>query len=177
MKLFASSLLKMAFVVSVAYMVACTSQPQKQQDTALQDTSKTTETNLESQNNQNQPVYQNYTKQDLLNLKTYYFAFDQSDLSELAINSLGYHAQVIKDKVAGDSSFVLTVEGHTDERGTAEYNIALGSRRAESVARYLRVQGVPANNIRTVSYGEERPAVLGSNEEAWSKNRRAQLVY
>ena len=131
----------------------------------------------ESNNNEEQLVYKNYTEQDLADLTAFYFAFDKSELSELAVNSLSYHAELIQDKIAEDPEFLLTIEGHTDERGTAEYNIALGLRRAAAVSRFLRVNGVPANNINTVSYGEERPANLGSNEEAWAENRRADLVY
>ena len=117
------------------------------------------------------------TEQELLNLKTFYFAFDKADLSDLAMDSLGYHAKRIKQKVKEKPDFLLLIEGHTDERGTAEYNIALGLRRADAVSRFLRVNGVPAANIKTISYGEERPAALGSTEAAWAKNRRAQLVY
>lgn len=70
----------------------------------------------------------------------------------------------------------VTVEGHCDERGTREYNLALGERRANSAKNYLVSLGVPANRIRTVSMGKERPAALGSNEQAWSQNRRAVTI-
>ncbi len=73
-----------------------------------------------------------------------------------------------------DVSF--TIEGHTDERGTREYNLALGERRANSAKNYLVSIGIPANRIRTVSYGKERPVALGSNESAWAQNRRAATV-
>jgi peptidoglycan-associated lipoprotein len=71
----------------------------------------------------------------------------------------------------------IRLEGHTDERGSREYNIGLGERRALSVRRYLLLQGVSSDQLTTVSYGEERPAVLGSNEQAWAQNRRVELVY
>ncbi|MFZ1742382.1 MAG: peptidoglycan-associated lipoprotein Pal [Pontixanthobacter sp.] len=70
----------------------------------------------------------------------------------------------------------VTVEGHADERGTRDYNLALGERRANSAKNYLTSLGVPANRINTVSYGKERPAALGSNEAAWAQNRRAVTV-
>lgn len=70
----------------------------------------------------------------------------------------------------------LTVEGHCDERGTREYNLALGERRASAVKNYLVALGIDGNRIQTISYGKERPAVLGSNEEAWSQNRRGVSV-
>ncbi len=71
---------------------------------------------------------------------------------------------------------ITTIEGHTDERGTRAYNLALGERRASSVKRYLTTLGVASNRINTVSFGEERPAVTGSTEYAWALNRRAQFV-
>ena len=70
----------------------------------------------------------------------------------------------------------FTIEGHADERGTREYNLALGERRANSAKNYLVSIGIPANRIRTLSYGKERPVALGSNEAAWAQNRRAATV-
>jgi len=69
-----------------------------------------------------------------------------------------------------------TIEGHADERGTREYNLALGERRANSIRDYLSAQGIPSGRLRTISYGKERPAVLGSSEQAWSQNRRGVLT-
>ncbi|MGQ7179132.1 peptidoglycan-associated lipoprotein Pal, partial [Escherichia coli] len=74
-------------------------------------------------------------------------------------------------------SYKVTVEGHADERGTPEYNISLGERRANAVKMYLQGKGVSADQISIVSYGKEKPAVLGHDEAAYSKNRRAVLVY
>jgi peptidoglycan-associated lipoprotein len=71
----------------------------------------------------------------------------------------------------------VRLEGHADERGSREYNIGLGERRAQAVRQVLMLQGVPATQITTVSYGEERPAVAGSSEEAWERNRRVEIVY
>ena len=71
----------------------------------------------------------------------------------------------------------VTVEGHADERGTPEYNIALGERRAQAVAKYLQALGVQADQISIVSYGEEKPLLLGQSEDVYAKNRRAVLVY
>ena len=70
----------------------------------------------------------------------------------------------------------FTIEGHADERGTREYNLALGERRANAAKNYLVSVGIPANRIRTVSYGKERPVALGSNEAAWAQNRRAATI-
>ncbi len=68
--------------------------------------------------------------------------------------------------------FSIVIEGHTDERGSHEYNLALGARRAQTIASYLAVQGVPASRMKTISYGKQRPEVVGSDEGAWSRNRR-----
>lgn len=73
-------------------------------------------------------------------------------------------------------SITFTVEGHTDERGTRDYNLALGERRANAAKNYLVSVGIPASRIRTVSYGKERPVALGSNETSWAQNRRAATI-
>lgn len=78
-------------------------------------------------------------------------------------------------RLLADKQRRMVVEGHTDERGSREYNLALGQKRAEAVVRSLELLGVGANQLEAVSFGEERPAVQGSNEEAWAKNRRAEL--
>jgi peptidoglycan-associated lipoprotein len=96
-----------------------------------------------------------------------FFAFDKSDLSADARRTLDRQAAWLKQW----SNQRLTVEGHCDERGTREYNLALGERRAAAVKDYLVASGVSASRLSTISYGKERPIVLGSNEAAWSQNR------
>ena len=86
---------------------------------------------------------------------------------------VGAHAAFL----AKNPSQKVRLEGHADERGSREYNIGLGERRAQAVRRALMLQGVTENQITTVSYGEERPAVQGSDEAAYAKNRRVELVY
>jgi peptidoglycan-associated lipoprotein len=98
---------------------------------------------------------------------TVHFKFDSSALSTEDRDTLKRQAKWLGDH----SSYGVTVEGHCDERGTREYNIALGERRANAVKKYLVKQGVKAE-IDTVSYGKERPAVMGNTEEAYAKNRR-----
>lgn len=106
-----------------------------------------------------------------------YFDFDQSDIKPEWTDLLDQHADAIKKAVEKDPNLVIRIEGHCDERGTVDYNFALGNRRAEAVSRYLRVKGIAADNLITESYGEERPEVNEANEEAWAKNRRAVFVY
>lgn len=97
-----------------------------------------------------------------------YFGYDRYDLSSAARASLQAQAAWLK----AHSDVKVTVEGHCDERGTREYNLALGDRRANSVKNYLVALGVDPSRIHTVSYGKERPAVTGSGESSWSQNRR-----
>ena len=106
-----------------------------------------------------------------------YFDFDRSDITPESIEVLDQHADAIKKAVEKKPDLVVRIEGHCDERGTIDYNFALGNRRAQAVSRYLRVKGVPANSLETISYGEEQPAKNESNEAAWALNRRAVLVY
>lgn len=101
-----------------------------------------------------------------------YFDFDKFDLQEDARATLEKQAAWLQR----NSSVTATIEGHTDERGTRDYNLALGERRANSVRDYLVALGVDANRLKTLSYGKERPVVPDSNQEAWSKNRRGVMV-
>jgi peptidoglycan-associated lipoprotein len=105
--------------------------------------------------------------------KIIYFDFDSSDIKPEFVDVISAHARVI----SGNASIKIRLEGHTDERGSREYNIGLGERRAQAVRRALLLQGVAETQVTTVSYGEERPAVTGHAEEAWAKNRRVEIVY
>ncbi len=105
-------------------------------------------------------------------MQTVYFEFDKYDLQADARQKLQSNAQILKD----NPDFGVVVEGHCDERGTIEYNIALGERRASAVRDYLATLGVNRSRIRIRSWGEEKPAVRGSGESAWSQNRRAEFT-
>ena len=100
-----------------------------------------------------------------------YFEYDQFNLSAKSIQALKGVSELMKR----NSKITISIEGHADERGTREYNLALGQRRAESVANYLISNGINRNRLITKSYGEERPLSLGSNDVAWSKNRRVEI--
>ena len=102
-----------------------------------------------------------------------YFAYDESKVDEPSAAVLELHGAYL----AGNPGATVRLEGHADERGSREYNIGLGERRAQEVRQMLLLQGVSSDQLNTVSYGEERPAVLGSDEEALSLNRRVELVY
>ena len=101
-----------------------------------------------------------------------FFRFDSSELDNTGQQALNTNAEILKRY----STWVITIEGHADERGTAEYNLALGERRAVTARTYLVSLGVPADRLRTVSYGKEFPFDPGHDEAAWAKNRRAQFV-
>jgi peptidoglycan-associated lipoprotein len=101
-----------------------------------------------------------------------FFEFDRSELSQEARQTLDRQAAWLKKY----PSVSVTLEGHCDERGTREYNMALGARRANAARAYLVALGIQSGRIQTVSYGAERPAVLGTGEAVWSQNRRAVTV-
>ena len=102
-----------------------------------------------------------------------YFDFDQSELRAEYGDLLAQHA----NRLANSARSRVRLEGHADERGSREYNIGLGERRAQAVRRMLLIQGASASQISTVSFGEERPASLGSDEESWALNRRVEIQY
>lgn len=104
---------------------------------------------------------------------TFYFAFDRSNLDATAQSELRKHARYLLKQ----PNVKVRIEGHTDERGSREYNVALGERRAKAVARALLNEGVKDNQVAIVSYGEEKPAVQGHDESAWKWNRRGKVAY
>jgi len=108
-----------------------------------------------------------------LSTRTIYFDFDKSDIKAEARPVVEAHAQYL----ASNGSASITLEGHADERGSREYNIALGERRANAVRQLMTLLGSSGQQIRVVSYGEERPAAMGHDESAWSLNRRVEIIY
>ncbi|WP_392553257.1 peptidoglycan-associated lipoprotein Pal [Orbus wheelerorum] len=111
--------------------------------------------------------------QQLQMTNTVYFDFDKYNINPEFSKVLDSHAEFLRSR----PSFSVVIEGHADERGTPEYNIALGERRAAAVKAYLQGRGVSANQMSIVSYGKEKPAVLGHDAKAYEKNRRAVIVY
>jgi peptidoglycan-associated lipoprotein len=109
----------------------------------------------------------------LMDVTVFYFDFDNTTIKSDSKNTLIAHSQYL----AANSSARVVLEGHADERGTVEYNLALGERRAISVSRFLQANGASAGQIETVSFGEERPALMGHNDDSWSQNRRVEIKY
>jgi len=158
-------------------MTACSSSDEAA-DAASQETNN--QTNTEQTTTVATPVdqeaqlsEQEMKEQALRENSTVYFAFDNASVAGNYEEMLAAHAAFLSK----DPSIKVSVEGHADERGTPEYNIALGERRAEAVSKYLQALGVQASQISIMSYGEEKPLVLGQSEDAYAKNRRAVIVY
>lgn len=105
-------------------------------------------------------------------LQTVYFEFDSYRLTNEGRDSLKFNVDYLKN----NATATIQIEGHCDEKGTTEYNLALGERRANAARDYMKKAGVDASRISVISYGKERPADMGHDETAWSKNRRAQFV-
>ncbi|TDY01673.1 peptidoglycan-associated lipoprotein Pal [Thiohalophilus thiocyanatoxydans] len=108
-----------------------------------------------------------------LSTRVIYFDFDSSRITDEQREVIDAHA----DFLSRNPDVEVVLEGHTDERGTREYNLALGERRAQSVEQLLQVQGVSAEQIEVISFGEERPAAMGHDESAWRLNRRVEILY
>jgi peptidoglycan-associated lipoprotein len=113
----------------------------------------------------------NFETKAIFTNATVYFEFDKFSLNSKSLQTLKSAVSAMKE----NESIRITIAGHADERGTREYNLALGQRRADAVKDYFVLNGVKKNRIKVKSYGEERPASFGSNELSYSKNRRAEI--
>jgi len=122
---------------------------------------------------------QKYSREQLdnpnspLSIRTVYFAFDSSEINAESQELLVEHARLL----SYNPDIQVVLEGHADERGTRDYNLALGERRAKSVHEFLTAQGVNPTQLEVISYGEERPVALEHDESAWQLNRRVELIY
>lgn len=112
-----------------------------------------------------------YSESSLTSSSTVYFSYDNYNIDPIGSDKIKNLAAIVKM-----NGLNVRVEGHCDERGTREYNLALGESRANAIAELLIINGVSKANIMTVSYGEEKPSARGSNEKSWSKNRRALIT-
>ncbi|WP_150137753.1 peptidoglycan-associated lipoprotein Pal [Candidatus Enterovibrio escicola] len=155
-------------------LAACSSSYNETDVTGTQ-VNKDTETTIVTPVNgaQSGLIEQEISSNELHQPQTIYFNFDNYSVLPQFEDMLDTQA----DYLRVNDNIKVVVEGHADERGTPEYNIALGERRAGAVAKYLQALGVPESQISIVSYGEEKPLVLGQADEAYAKNRRAVLVY
>lgn len=171
---------KLAFLaaVSSAFLAGCASNVKLDDKPAAPVESRTTTTSGNSSANSGATSQSQVTSVDLTkpaadaNLpRVIYFDYDSYVVKDEFRNVVEAQAK----SLAADRKKKLSIEGHTDERGGSEYNLALGQKRAEAVAKALTLLGVQEGQVEAVSFGKERPAAQGSNEEAWAKNRRAEL--
>lgn len=172
--------LKQIFVVGVLglFLAGCSSTPTEEGSdvTTSQQTSQTGTGSADAAAVESAAVAEANKAADMLAAlagKRVHFDFDRSEVKADFYEVIKMHA----DYLAINTNAKVTVEGHCDERGSREYNLALGERRANAVKNALIAQGVQANRINVNSFGEDRPLVNASNNEAWAQNRRAEFVY
>ena len=175
-------------IVLAAALAACSSTPTEDDSSATDDMSQQTDTSpvtpvepstpskpdtssipLTADNFYNHPSNYDGTTDS----RVIYFAFDSNTVPAAAFETLRAHATYLKN----NSNAKVRLEGHADERGTREYNVALSERRSKAVEKFLRVQGVSSSQLEIVSYGEEKPAAFGHSEMDWAKNRRVEINY
>jgi peptidoglycan-associated lipoprotein len=168
-------------VMSLALLalVGCNTPPVKKAETPPETQSANTNANNTTAPNSNAASAQSLNAQQMAKQAlekagfVIYFDYDKSDIKSDYVSVIAAHAKYL----SGNASVKVRLEGNTDERGSREYNIGLGERRAQAVRRALMLQGVSENQITTLSYGEERPAVDGHDEAAYAKNRRVEISY
>jgi peptidoglycan-associated lipoprotein len=159
-------------LASVALIAGCPSKPKEQPPTAQ------TPTTSDTSGLDTSPVSSDETaiqgpSGELLSQRIVFFDFDRAEIRADSQAVVSSHAAFL----AKNPTVKVRLEGHADERGSREYNIGLGERRGQAVRRALMLQGVAENQLSTVSYGEERPASAGSDEQAYAQNRRVEIVY
>ncbi|MFB0614150.1 peptidoglycan-associated lipoprotein Pal [Aurantiacibacter poecillastricola] len=157
---------------SALALSACKKEPPETTPLPPQDTTSTPAPTPAPTSTAPQPGSQQHFSSAMSGADTIYFDTDQSNIDTEDATALRRQAEYLLQYTGARA----TVEGHADERGTRDYNLALGERRANAAKNYLVSLGVPESRLRTVSYGEERPVATGSNEQAWARNRRAVTV-
>ncbi len=167
-----SNNLGFATIMIAAILAGCSSTPVEESSSSIEDTTVETATLDMEQETESLAVDGAAIEEEPINTAdtVFYFEFDKAVLSADARAALIAHAAFLKQYPSD-----IRLEGHADERGTREYNMALGERRAIAVKEFLVLQGVPGNTIEVISYGEERAASFGSNAAAWRMNRRVEL--
>ena len=161
---------KSVFLISFILISVSCSTTNVTEEAVYESVVSSVEVSVNDDKNKADEVY-DYSSKAIMANAVVYFDFDQYTLSSKSIQTLRSIAQVMED----NKDLEITVSGHADERGTREYNLALGQRRGEAVRDYLLLNGISKNRITVKSYGEEYPLVKGSNESNWAKNRRAEI--
>ena len=161
---------KSVFLISFILISVSCSTTNVTEEAVYESVVSSVEVSVNDDKNKADEIY-DYSSKAIMANAVVYFDFDQYTLSSKSIQTLRSIAQVMED----NKDLEITVSGHADERGTREYNLALGQRRGEAVRDYLLLNGINKNRITVKSYGEEYPLVKGSNESSWAKNRRAEI--
>ena len=164
-----------------AFLFACESKQVKEEEVTVEDQGTELDVTEESSTAQTygteEDVSSNISSLDdpssPLSVRIIYFEYNSSDIRSEYRPAIEAHAGYL----AANPNVTITLEGHADERGSREYNLALGERRAQSVKRQMVLLGASAGQIRLVSYGEERPSVEGHDESSWQQNRRVEIIY
>ncbi len=166
-------------LIFTAFLFACESTPEKADDavavedqgTSLDDAAEAQTFGTEEDDRSGMSSLDD--PQSLLAVRIIYFEYDSSDIKSEDRATVEAHAAYL----VANPNTNMTLEGHADERGSREYNLALGERRAHTVKRQMTLLGASPNQIRTVSYGEERPAIDDHDDYSWSQNRRVEIIY
>jgi len=162
---------KVLVVFCVVGLAACTTTPEDDSANTTTET-ETVETTVITEPVISAEEQMRIESEEMRQARTIYFEFDDTTVQQQYLAVLELHAKFLVE-----SGMNVTLEGHADERGTQAYNLALGERRAKSVAQYLMNYGLSESQISVVSYGEERPADAGHMDGSWAKNRRVEVVY
>jgi peptidoglycan-associated lipoprotein len=171
-------------LIFTAFLFACESTPEKADDavavedqgTNLSDVPDTDDSEAQSYGTGDDDLPSRGSLDDptsLLSVRIIYFEYDSSDVKSEDRTTVEAHAAYLVE----NPDTIITLEGHADERGSREYNLALGERRALTVKRQMTLIGALPDQIRTVSYGEEKPAIDEHNDYSWSQNRRVEIIY
>ncbi len=171
----------MIVLIFTAFLFACESTPEKADDavavedqgTNLSDAEDTEAQTYGTEDDDLSAMSSLDDPTSLLSVRIIYFEYDSSDVKSEDRTTVEAHAAYLVE----NPSTIITLEGHADERGSREYNLALGERRAQTVQRQMTLIGASPDQIRTVSYGEERPAVDDHDDYSWSQNRRVEIIY
>jgi peptidoglycan-associated lipoprotein len=160
-------------VISLFVLGACSSTSEMEDESSSTEAAASTNSGSSSgAGNNNQLTQEQIRAQNALRQTVFYFDFDVAEFKPADRETLTYHAR----DLAANSSKRIRLEGHADERGTREYNLALGERRANGILNYFIVNGAARSQIEVVSYGEERPEQSGQSEQAYGRNRRVEVV-
>ena len=161
------------FVISLFLLGACSSTSEMEDESANTESAASSSSSSSSgAGSSNQLTQEQIRAQNALRQTVFYFDFDVAEFKPADRETLTYHAR----DLAANSAKRIRLEGHADERGTREYNLALGERRANGILNYFIVNGASRSQIEVVSYGEERPEQSGQSEQAYSRNRRVEVV-